>query len=59
LGYKSYQYIQKKRESILKEKLFRQNGAYLLREKLSSYGNGEMAKLFTAEELQRAIKKLQ
>ncbi|KAG4925643.1 hypothetical protein AAZX31_18G220200 [Glycine max] len=54
LGYKSYQYIQKKRETILKEKLFRQNGGYLLQEKLSSYGNGEMAKLFTAEELQRA-----
>nr|XP_027188730.1 wall-associated receptor kinase-like 1 isoform X2 [Cicer arietinum] len=54
LGYKLYQYIQKRRMSILKEKLFRQNGGYLLQEKLSSYGNGEMAKLFTAEELQRA-----
>ncbi|XP_047164470.1 wall-associated receptor kinase-like 2 [Vigna umbellata] len=54
LGYKSYQYIQKKRENIRKENLFRQNGGYLLQEKLSSYGNGEMAKLFTAEELQRA-----
>ncbi|CAJ1821837.1 unnamed protein product [Sphenostylis stenocarpa] len=39
---------------IRKEKLFRQNGGYLLLEKLSSYGNGEMEKLFTAEDLQRA-----
>ncbi|KAL2330214.1 hypothetical protein Fmac_017795 [Flemingia macrophylla] len=54
LGYKSFQYIQKKRESNRKEKLFRQNGGYLLQEKLSSYGNGEMTKLFTAEELKRA-----
>ncbi|XP_047164488.1 wall-associated receptor kinase-like 2 [Vigna umbellata] len=54
LGYKSYQYIQKRRESIRKENLFRKNGGYLLQEKLSSYGNGEMAKLFTGEELQRA-----
>ncbi|KAK7340333.1 hypothetical protein VNO77_21035 [Canavalia gladiata] len=54
LGYRLYRYIQKKRESIRKEKLFRQNGGYLLLEKFSSYGKGEMAKLFTAEELQRA-----
>ncbi|KAI5428498.1 wall-associated receptor kinase-like 2 [Lathyrus oleraceus] len=54
VGYKLYQYIQKRRASIRKEKLFRQNGGYLLQEKLSSYGNGEMAKLFTGEELQRA-----
>ncbi|XP_058737422.1 wall-associated receptor kinase-like 2 [Vicia villosa] len=54
LGYKLYQCIMKKRERIRKEKLFGQNGGYLLQEKLSSYGNGEMAKLFTAEELQRA-----
>ncbi|KAK7295155.1 hypothetical protein RJT34_18060 [Clitoria ternatea] len=53
-GYKLYQCIQKRREGIHKEKLFRQNGGYLLQEKLSSYGNGEMARLFTAEELQRA-----
>jgi len=54
LGYRLYQYIKKRRASVRKEKLFRQNGGYLLQEKLSSYGNGEMAKLFTAEELQRA-----
>ncbi|KAK7394696.1 hypothetical protein VNO78_15231 [Psophocarpus tetragonolobus] len=54
LGHKSYQHIRKKRTSIRKEKLFRQNGGYLLQEKLSLYGNGEMAKLFKAEELQRA-----
>lgn len=54
LCYRLYQYIKKRGASIRKEKLFRQNGGYLLQEKLSSYGNGEMAKLFTAEELQRA-----
>jgi len=54
LSYKLYQHIKKRRASTHKEKLFRQNGGYLLQEKLSSYGNGEMAKLFTAEELQRA-----
>ncbi|CAL5192749.1 unnamed protein product [Lathyrus oleraceus] len=54
LSYKLYQCIKKKRERIQKERLFRQNGGYLLQEKLSSHGNGEMAKLFTAEELQRA-----
>ncbi|XP_057435731.1 wall-associated receptor kinase-like 2 [Lotus japonicus] len=53
-GYKLYQYIQKKRKRIHTEKLFRQNGGYLLQEKFSLYGNGEKAKLFTAEELQRA-----
>ncbi|WJX77208.1 hypothetical protein P8452_60536 [Trifolium repens] len=54
LGYKLYQYIKKRRARIRKEKLFRQNGGYLLQEKLSSYGNGEMAKLFTSEEMQRS-----
>ncbi|KAJ1376953.1 Serine-threonine/tyrosine-protein kinase, catalytic domain [Sesbania bispinosa] len=54
LGYRLYQYVQKRRESNRKETLFRQNGGYLLQEKLSSYGHGEKAKLFTAEELQRA-----
>ncbi|CAJ1821796.1 unnamed protein product [Sphenostylis stenocarpa] len=54
LGYKSYQYIQKKREIIRKENLFRKNGGYLLQDKLSFYGNGEMTKLFKADELQKA-----
>ena len=54
LCYKLYQYIQKKRERIHKEKLFRQNGGHLLQEKISSYGNVQNVKLFTAEELQRA-----
>jgi serine/threonine protein kinase len=54
LGYKLYQCINEKREKIRKETLFRQNGGYLLQETFSSFGNGEMAKLFTAEELQRA-----
>lgn len=34
--------------------MFRKNGGLLLQEKMSSYGNKEKARLFTAEELQRA-----
>ena len=54
LGYRLYQCIQKRREDIRKEKLFKQNGGYLLQEKVSSYANGQKTKLFTAEELKRA-----
>ncbi|XP_061360154.1 wall-associated receptor kinase-like 2 [Gastrolobium bilobum] len=54
LGYRLYRCIQIKGQRIRKEKLFRKNGGYLLQEKFSSYGNGEKAKLFTAEELKRA-----
>lgn len=39
---------------IRKERLFKQNGGLLLQEKLSFIGNGEKAKLFAAEELERA-----
>ncbi|XP_061360170.1 wall-associated receptor kinase-like 2 [Gastrolobium bilobum] len=53
-GYRLYQYIQEKRGSICKEKLFRKNGGYLLQEKFSSHGNGENVQIFSAEELQRA-----
>jgi hypothetical protein len=55
-GQKLYQYIKKRRADFWKEKLFRQNGGYLLQEKLSSYGNGEMPKLFTAEEMQISLR---
>ena len=54
LGYKLYQFLKKRKYRIHKEKLFNQNSGLLLQEKLSSYGGSEKAKIFTAEELQRA-----
>ncbi|KAK9291472.1 hypothetical protein L1049_019420 [Liquidambar formosana] len=54
LGYQLYQYLMKKKYALRKEILFKQNGGLLLQERFSSYGHGEKAKIFTAEELQRA-----
>ncbi|KAM4082186.1 hypothetical protein ACJW30_11G151800 [Castanea mollissima] len=54
LGYKLYQFLKKRKHRIHKEKLFKQNGGFLLQEKLSTYGSSEKAKIFTAEEMQRA-----
>ncbi|KAK4254042.1 hypothetical protein QN277_009474 [Acacia crassicarpa] len=54
LGHKLYQYLRQKQERVRKEKLFKQNGGHLLQEKMSCYGNGDKARLFTAEELERA-----
>lgn len=54
LGYKLHHFIKQKRETVRKERLFRQNGGHLLQEKMSNYGNRDSAKLFTAEELERA-----
>ncbi|KAF3452424.1 hypothetical protein FNV43_RR02857 [Rhamnella rubrinervis] len=54
LGYKLYKWLKKRRIRIRKEGFFKQNGGFLLQEKLSSIGNNERGKLFTAEELQRA-----
>ncbi|KAF3452425.1 hypothetical protein FNV43_RR02858 [Rhamnella rubrinervis] len=53
-GFKLYKWLSKRRIRIRKEKFFKQNGGFLLQEKFSSIGNNERAKLFTAEELQRA-----
>ncbi|KAB1226647.1 Wall-associated receptor kinase-like 2 [Morella rubra] len=53
-GYMFYQFERKRRYRIRKEKLFKQNGGFLLRERFSSYGSSDKAKIFTAEELQRA-----
>ncbi|XP_015875626.3 wall-associated receptor kinase-like 1 [Ziziphus jujuba] len=53
-GYKLYKWIKERRIRIRKEEFFKQNGGFLLQEKLASIGNNERAKLFTAEELQRA-----
>jgi serine/threonine protein kinase len=54
VGYKIYLLLKKRQYRIHKEKLFDQNGGFLLQEKLSSYGSTEKAKIFTTEELQRA-----
>ncbi|KAJ7973599.1 LysM receptor kinase [Quillaja saponaria] len=54
LAYKLFHCLKQKRQKNHKEKLFRQNGGFLLKEKFSSYGNGGKEKIFTAEELQRA-----
>ena len=54
LGLQVISVPKEKKYRIHKEKLFNQNGGLLLQEKLSSYGGSEKAKIFTAEELQRA-----
>ncbi|GMN25956.1 hypothetical protein TIFTF001_001123 [Ficus carica] len=53
-SYKLHQVLKKRRVKKMKEAFFKQNGGPLLQEKLSSDGSSEKAKLFTAEELQRA-----
>uniref|UniRef100_A0A2P2JAS1 Wall-associated receptor kinase-like 22 n=1 Tax=Rhizophora mucronata TaxID=61149 RepID=A0A2P2JAS1_RHIMU len=52
--YKLYQLLKRRRYRIHKQKLFAQNGGFLLHQRFSSYGSGGKAKLFTAEELERA-----
>ncbi|KAL5538833.1 hypothetical protein UlMin_045132 [Ulmus minor] len=52
--YKLYQCLKKRRIKVRKEVLFKQNGGHLLLQKLSPNGSNEKAKLFTAEELQKA-----
>ncbi|KAK9292392.1 hypothetical protein L1049_020359 [Liquidambar formosana] len=54
LVFLAYHYLKKRKYTIRKQKLFKQNGGLLLQERFSSYGRGEKAKIFTAEELQRA-----
>ncbi|KAL5538561.1 hypothetical protein UlMin_044993 [Ulmus minor] len=53
-GHYLYRYVKRRRIRIRKDGFFRQNGGFLLQEKLSSLGINEKAKLFTAEELRRA-----
>ncbi|KAL6526926.1 hypothetical protein OROGR_016016 [Orobanche gracilis] len=53
-SYKVHQLLKKRRVRVMKERFFEQNGGILLHEKLSSDRSREKAKLFTAEELQRA-----
>ncbi|CAL2269723.1 unnamed protein product [Prunus armeniaca] len=53
-GYKLYQCLKRRRIKTQQEKFFKQNGGFLLQEKISSFGSSSKAKLFTAEELERA-----
>ncbi|KAJ4721478.1 putative Kinase [Melia azedarach] len=54
-GCQLYRFLKKRRYRKHKEKLFKQNGGYLLQQRLlSSCGSSERAKIFTAEELERA-----
>ncbi|PON45469.1 LysM receptor kinase [Parasponia andersonii] len=53
-GYKLYQCLKRRRIKTCKERFFKQNGGSLLQEKKTFIGNGEKARLFTAEELERA-----
>ncbi|XP_031258635.1 wall-associated receptor kinase-like 1 [Pistacia vera] len=54
LGYNLYKFLKKRRNRLEREKLFKQNGGFLLQQRLSSSGSSENAKIFTAEELQIA-----
>lgn len=54
LGYKLYETIRKRQHQLRKEKHFKQNGGILLQQKLSSHGSSKQAKIFTAEELEKA-----
>ena len=53
-GYKFYQLLKKRKYRVHKEKLFKQNGGFLLQEKFSTIGSSKAVKIFTAEELQRS-----
>ncbi|KAJ4721479.1 putative Kinase [Melia azedarach] len=54
-GCQLYRILKKRRYKKQKQKLFKQNGGYLLQQRLlSSCGSSERAQIFTAEELERA-----
>lgn len=46
--------LRKRRQKLCKEKYFKQNGGFLLQQKLSSSGSSVKPKIFTAEELEKA-----
>ncbi|WCJ28667.1 Wall-associated kinase family protein [Euphorbia peplus] len=52
--YKLYQFVKKRRNRIHKQRLFEQNGGFLLQQRLSSGGGGQKTRIFTEEELERA-----
>ncbi|XP_031249810.1 wall-associated receptor kinase-like 1 isoform X2 [Pistacia vera] len=54
LGYNLCKFLRERRTRLERYKFFKQNGGFLLQQRLSSYGRSEQAKIFTAEELQSA-----
>ncbi|WCJ28659.1 Wall-associated kinase family protein [Euphorbia peplus] len=53
-SYKLLQFVKKRRNRIRKQRLFEQNGGFLLHQRLSSGGGGQKTRIFTEEELERA-----
>ncbi|XP_065852205.1 wall-associated receptor kinase-like 22 [Euphorbia lathyris] len=53
-NYRLYRFLKKRRNRIRKQRLFEQNGGFLLQQRLSSGGGGQTARVFTEEELERA-----
>ncbi|KAI3439374.1 uncharacterized protein J3R85_004789 [Psidium guajava] len=53
-SYWLYRYLRERRDRIVKEKLFKQNGGLLLQQKLSPYGTDGRAAIFSEEDLRRA-----
>ncbi|XP_065852977.1 wall-associated receptor kinase-like 22 [Euphorbia lathyris] len=53
-NYKLYHFVKERRNRIRKQRLFEQNGGFLLQQRLSSGGGGQKTRIFTEEELERA-----
>ncbi|KAL3725693.1 hypothetical protein ACJRO7_030686 [Eucalyptus globulus] len=53
-SYWLYRYVRKRRDRMVKEKLFKQNGGLLLQQKFAPYGRDGRAAIFSEEDLQRA-----
>ncbi|KAL3725699.1 hypothetical protein ACJRO7_030691 [Eucalyptus globulus] len=53
-SYWLYRYVRKRRDRMVKEKLFKQNGGLLLQQKFAPFGRDGRAAIFSEEDLQRA-----
>ncbi|KAK3415911.1 hypothetical protein EUGRSUZ_H01363 [Eucalyptus grandis] len=53
-SYWLYRYVRKRRDRMVKEKLFNQNGGLLLQQKFAPFGRDGRAAIFSEEDLQRA-----
>lgn len=53
-GYYLHLYVRKRKYKMRKEKFFKQNGGFLLKQQFTSSGISENMRLFSAEKLQRA-----
>ncbi|POO03009.1 LysM receptor kinase [Trema orientale] len=54
LAYQMHQVLRKRRNQLRREKYFKQNGGFLLQEKLTANGSSKQATIFSAEELVKA-----